>query len=172
MAAVIWGEGSHCSTPGTSFHVTSPFHPIIMTTEQRELVKATFAQVAPISEVAAELFYNRLFELDPTLREMFPADLKEQGRKLMQMLAMIVSGLDRLDTLAPAVEDLGRRHVSYDVRADHYPTVGNALLWTLEKGLGESFTDDVREAWTAAFALLTMIMTGAAATVESEAAAV
>lgn len=154
------------------FHVTSPHHSNIMTTEQRELVKATFAQVAPISEVAADLFYNRLFELDPTLRPMFTTDLKEQGRKLMQMLAMIVGGLDRLDTLTPAVEDLGRRHVSYAVRVDHYQTVGAALIWTLERGLGDAFTDDVRDAWIAAFALLTTVMTGAAAGVESEPAAV
>lgn len=143
-----------------------------MTPAQRELITSTFAQVAPISEAAAELFYNRLFELDPTLRPMFTSDLKEQGRKLMQMLAMIVAGLDRLDTLTPAVEDLGRRHVSYDVRAEHYPTVGSALLWTLEQGLGDSFTDEAREAWTAAFALLTTVMTGAASRAESEAVAV
>jgi hemoglobin-like flavoprotein len=143
-----------------------------MTQQQRELISSTFAQVAPISDAAAELFYNRLFELDPSLRGMFTSDLTEQGRKLMQMLAMIVAGLDRLDTLTPVVADLGRRHVSYDVRADHYPTVGAALIWTLEQGLGDRFTPEAREAWRAAFELLTTVMTGAAAEFQSEGAEV
>lgn len=143
-----------------------------MTPRQIELIRSTFAQVAPISETAAELFYNRLFELDPAVRQMFQTDLNDQGRKLMQMLAMVVAGLDRLDTITPAVRDLGRRHVDYDVRAEHYPTVGAALIWTLEKGLGDAFTTEAREAWTAAFALLSTVMTGAAAELESERAAV
>jgi len=115
--------------------------------------------VAPIAEQAAELFYNRLFELDPNLRALFKeTDLKEQGRKLMGMLAMVVNGLDRFDTLRPSVEGLGRRHVEYYVRPEDYNTVGSALLWTLEQGLGPAFTPEVKEAWTSAYEALSSVM--------------
>jgi nitric oxide dioxygenase len=137
-----------------------------MTERQIELVKSSFAMVAPISEAAAGLFYNRLFEIAPEVRSLFGGDMKEQGRKLMQMLALIVNGLDRLERLAPAVEDLGRRHVSYQVTADQYEVVGSALLWTLGQGLGDAFTDEVCEAWTAAYGVLASTMIGAAESVE------
>jgi nitric oxide dioxygenase len=137
-----------------------------MTERQIELVKSSFAMVAPISEAAAGLFYNRLFEIAPEVRSLFGGDMKEQGRKLMQMLALIVNGLDRLERLAPAVEDLGRRHVSYQVTADQYEVVGSALLWTLGQGLGDAFTDEVCEAWTAAYGVLASTMIGAAEAVE------
>ena len=109
-----------------------------VTRRQRELVQETWEQVVPISEPAAGLFYGRLFEVDPDLEAPFPADeraMREQGRKLMQMITLAVSGLDRLDELVPAVEDLGQRHVSYGVRDRDYETVGAALLWTLEQGV-------------------------------------
>src|SRR5262245_8268570 len=117
-----------------------------MTPHQKMLVQTTFAQVAPIAETAAALFYARLFELDPSLRPMFSADLNEQGRKLMQMIGVAVAGLDKLDALVPAVRALGQRHAGYGVRDEHYATVAEALLWTLETGLGEAFTFEVREA--------------------------
>ncbi len=128
-----------------------------VTRRQKELVQETWEQVVPISEPAAGLFYGRLFEVDPDLEAPFPADeraMREQGRKLMQMITLAVSGLDRLDELVPAAEDLGRRHVSYGVRDEDYETVGAALLWTLEQGLGESFTPEVRDAWAATYGLL------------------
>src|SRR5262245_39941722 len=139
-----------------------------MTPEQKQLVKESFALVEPIAETAAALFYARLFELDPSLRPMFRGDITEQGRKLMQTLAVVVHGLDRLPTLIPAVEALGRRHVGYGVRDEHYTTVATALLWTLEQGLGPAFTPAAREAWTAAYVMLATVMQRAAAGVVPE----
>jgi hemoglobin-like flavoprotein len=118
---------------------------------QKELVQKSFAQVRPIADAAAALFYRRLFELDPTLRPLFKGDLKEQGRKLMDMLGLAVKGLDRPEALLPALAALGRRHAGYGVNKHDYETVGEALIWTLEQGLGPSFTPDVREAWEAVY---------------------
>lgn len=119
-----------------------------MTPEQIALVQGTWAKVVPIKETAAELFYGRLFELDPALRPLFKGDMKEQGRKLMTMINVAVNGLGDLGPLVPAVKDLGRRHKGYGVKPEHYGTVAAALLWTLEKGLGDAFTPEVKEAWT------------------------
>jgi hemoglobin-like flavoprotein len=135
-------------------------HP--MTPTQKQLVKTSFAQVAPIAGTAATLFYGRLFELDPTLKPLFKGDMAEQGRKLMKTLATAVNSLDKLDELVPVVEELGRKHVSYGVKAQHYDTVGSALLWTLEVGLGKDFTPDVKEAWTVVYGVLAGAMKGAA----------
>jgi hemoglobin-like flavoprotein len=134
-----------------------------MTTLQIELVQSSFEAVKPIAEVAADLFYTRLFELDPSLRAMFRTDRAEQGRKLMHMIGVAVKGLSRPEQILPAVEELGRRHSCYGVRDEHYATVGAALLWTLEKGLGEAFTPDIRAAWTAVYTLLAETMRRAAA---------
>jgi hemoglobin-like flavoprotein len=135
-----------------------------MTPEQKHLVQQTWAHVAPIADTAAALFYHRLFTLDPSLRAMFrTADMKEQGRKLMQMLAVAVKGLGNLEQLVPAVEALGRRHVGYGVKDEHYATVGEALLWTLGKGMGHRFTDPVRDAWAQAYTTLATVMRNAAA---------
>jgi hemoglobin-like flavoprotein len=125
-----------------------------MNSEQIKLVQSTFESVRPIAATAAELFYGRLFELDPSLRPLFKGDIVHQGRMLMSMLSAAVSQLTRLDGLVPIVRKLGARHVAYGVRDHHYATVGAALLWTLEQGLGEKFTLHVREAWTAAYTLL------------------
>ena len=136
------------------------------TDRQRALVRESWAAVAPIAPTAAALFYARLFELDPTLRRMFGhADMAEQGKKLMQTLAVAVASLDRLDALVPAVEALGRRHVGYGVRDAHYATVGETLLWTLGQGLGAAFTGEVRDAWAATYATLAGVMQRAAASV-------
>jgi hemoglobin-like flavoprotein len=134
-----------------------------MTPRQKSLVQETFAQVEPIAAVAAELFYARLFELDPTLRPLFSGDMQEQGKKLMQMIAVAVRGLDDPARLLPAVRALGRRHVGYGVRDEHYGTVAAALLWTLERGLGEAFTAEARAAWTAVYTLLAATMQEGAA---------
>ena len=122
-----------------------------MNTIQKALVQNSFAQVRPIADAAAALFYRRLFELDPTLRPLFKGDMEEQGRKLMEMIGLAVKGLDRPEALLPALAALGRRHAGYGVEERHYETVGEALLWTLEQGLGPSFTPEVREAWTALY---------------------
>jgi len=134
-----------------------------MTPEQIALVRSSFAKVVPIKETAADLFYGRLFELDPTLKPLFKGDIKEQGLKLMAMIGTAVGGLDRLDSIVPAVQALGRRHVGYGVTDEHYDTVATALLWTLEKGLGDAFTPDVKMAWTSAYGVLAGTMKEAAA---------
>jgi hemoglobin-like flavoprotein len=136
-------------------------HPML-TASQKTLVQDTFAIITPIADDAAALFYKKLFELDPSLERMFRGDMKEQRKKLMQMLTAAVKGLDRLDQLVPVVQDLGRRHVRYGVADEHYDTVGAALLWTLEAGLGRGFTADVREAWATVYGLLATTMKNAA----------
>ncbi len=133
------------------------------TMTQIELVQKTFAVVAPIADDVAALFYRRLFEIDPDLKSMFKSDMTEQRRKLMVMLTAAVKGLPRLDRLIPVLEDLGRRHVEYGVVDRHYETVGAALLWTLEKGLGSEFTPDVRDAWTTVYGVLAATMKAGAA---------
>lgn len=134
-----------------------------MTPSQRLIVQTTFAKVAPIADVAATMFYDRLFELDPRLKPMFTSDLGEQGRKLMRMIGMAVNGLDRLDELVPAVSQLGVRHAGYGVTDEQYDTVATALLWTLEQGLGPDFTPEVKEAWATVYGMLATTMKNAAA---------
>ena len=129
-----------------------------MTPEQVDLVQQSFAKVAPISEQAAMLFYDRLFEVAPSVKAMFPADMTEQRKKLMGTLAVVVNGLGNLGSVLPAASALAKRHVSYGAKPEHYPVVGGALLWTLEKGLGEAWTSDVAEAWTAAYGTLSGYM--------------
>ena len=132
-----------------------------MTPDQVKLVQESFAKVAPISEAAAVLFYGRLFEIAPQVRAMFPDDLSEQKKKLMGMLGTAVGSLHKLDTILPAVQDLGKRHKGYGVTAAHYAPVGAALLWTLEKGLGPDFTPEVKMAWTETYTALAGVMTAA-----------
>ena len=134
----------------------------MVTNTQKVLVQESFAAVMPIADDAAALFYRRLFELDPSLERMFKGDMTEQRRKLVQMLTAAVKGLDRLDQLVPVVEELGRRHVGYGVADAHYDTVGAALLWTLEKGLGNAFTPEVKDSWIAVYGLLAGTMKNAA----------
>jgi len=129
-----------------------------MTPEQIKLVQDSFAKVAPISEKAAGLFYGRLFEIAPQVRAMFPDDMTEQRKKLMATLAIVVNGLNNLDTILPAASALAKRHVSYGAEAAHYPVVGQALLWTLEQGLGPSWTPEVATAWTGAYTTLSGFM--------------
>lgn len=133
-----------------------------MSPETIGLVKRSWQQVLPIQKAAAELFYGRLFELDPALRPLFKGDMTEQGRKLMTMINTVVMSLDRLGPMLGAIEDLGRRHVAYGVTEAHYDTVGSALLWTLGKGLGEQFTPEVEAAWTEAYTTLATTMKQAA----------
>ena len=136
-----------------------------MTPNQIALVQQTFAQVKPIADTAATLFYDRLFELDPSLRPLFKGDLQDQKTKLMQALAFVVAGLTRLESIVPTVEALGQRHGAYGVQEAHYATVGAALLWTLSQGLGEAFTPEVQAAWLAAYTILSTVMQKAAVSV-------
>ncbi len=133
-----------------------------LTPEQKQLVRSTWALVKPIQEDAARLFYGRLFEIDPSTKPLFAStDMAKQGKKLMQTINVAVAGLERLDAILPAVEALGRRHVGYGVREEHYESVGAALLWTLEQGLGEEFTPEVEEAWAETYWTLATVMKGA-----------
>jgi hemoglobin-like flavoprotein len=134
-----------------------------MTPRQIDRIRASWSAVEPIADTAATLFYGELFELDPTLERLFRrADMAKQRKVLMQTLAVVVKNLHRLDTIVPAVEALGRRHAGYGVRAEHYETVGAALLWTLAQGLGPAFDDETRDAWAAAYGTLASVMIGAA----------
>jgi hemoglobin-like flavoprotein len=140
-----------------------------MTPRQITLVQASWKDILAVSETAAQLFYLRLFALDPSLRPMFKGEIREQGRKLIAMMSVVVNGLARIETLAPVIEALGRRHAGYGVKDEHYATVAAALLWALEQGLGARFTPDVRDAWGAAYGLLATTMQ-AAARLEAKAA--
>ena len=133
-----------------------------MTPESVALVESSFEKVKPIAPQAAELFYGKLFDLDPSLRALFKGDMAEQGRKLMATLAFVVAGLRTPEKILGAVADLGRRHVGYGVQDSHYETVGAALLWTLEQGLGTDFTPETKAAWTEAYTLLASVMKNAA----------
>ena len=129
-----------------------------MTPIQIKAVQDSFAQVAPDRDHVAAIFYDRLFKLDASLQSLFTTDLAEQGRKLMAMLGLIVRSLDHVGGLVPVLEAMGERHHSYGVRNDPYDTVGAALLWTLETGLGAAFTAHVRESWTTAYRLVSDTM--------------
>src|SRR6202030_1870124 len=133
-----------------------------MTPQQIKLVQDSFAKVAPISEQAAGLFYGRLFEIAPEAKPLFGGDMKEQGRKLMATLAVVVNGLSNLDAILPAASALAKRHVAYGVKPGHYAPVGEALLWTLERGLGAQWTPELAAAWSAAYATLSNYMIGEA----------
>ena len=133
-----------------------------MTPEQIALVQSSFAKVEPIAQTAADLFYTRLFELEPGYRSLFPDDISEQKQKLMAMLAVAVKGLGQIEAIVPAVMKLGERHAGYGVTPDQYPAVGSALLWTLAQGLGDDFTPEVEAAWIAAYTMLADTMVAGA----------
>ena len=134
-----------------------------MTLRQIELVQSSFNLVIPILESATMIFYDRLFQLDPSLRRMFRTPQPEQARKLAHVLTAVVKGLGRPEEILPAVEDLGRRHATYGVQPEHYSTVAKALMWTLQTRLGDAFTAEVRDAWASAYSLLSLTMQRAAA---------
>ena len=134
-----------------------------MNPEQIRRVQDSFALVEPIAEQAAALFYDRLFTQHPEVRPLFSGDIKRQGAMLMQTLALAVKHLHEPREITEPLRALGRRHVGYGVKEAHYPLVGDALLWTLEQGLGEAFDAETREAWAAAYGLLAGVMCEAAA---------
>ncbi|MBN05201.1 globin family protein [Ponticaulis sp.] len=137
-----------------------------MNNDQINLVQTSFAKVVPISETAAELFYGRLFEIAPEVRPLFKGDMKDQGKKLMATLNVAVQSLTDLPKLVPVLEKLAIGHVPYGVKAEHYDKVGAALLWTLEQGLGESWTPETAEAWTETYKIVASTMINAAYTGE------
>jgi hemoglobin-like flavoprotein len=141
----------------------------MITPQQKELVKKTWVMVVPIADTAAELFYGRLFELEPEYRAMFKNDMTEQGKKLMKTINIAVEALDNLEPLIPVLRKMGADHVGYGVKDRDYNVVGASLLWTLEKGLGDVFTDEVRNAWGAVYEVLASVMKEGAAEVEKAA---
>ncbi len=124
------------------------------------LVRESFSQVAPDAEAVASLFYERLFSMDPKLRSLFKSDMAGQGRMLMAAISFAVENLARPDAIVPALQDMGKRHAGYGVKDEDYDTVGGALLWTLEQGLGDDFTDECKQAWIEAYTLLASVMKG------------
>lgn len=125
-------------------------------------VQSTFNIIAPISDNAAALFYNKLFELDPSLKSMFKGDMADQGKKLMQVLGVAVSSLKNLEAIVPTVQELGRNHVQYGVRPEHYNTVAEAILWMLGQTLGSTFTPEIKQSWTEVYTVLADVMIAAA----------
>lgn len=135
----------------------------LMTPEEIELVQSSWAKVKPISETAAELFYGRLFEIAPEVKPYFKGDMKDQGRKLMLMITTAVNALRDLESVVPAIQDMGKRHVGYGVKEKDYDSVGSALIWTLEQGLGDDFTPETQSAWIKTYDILSSTMKQAAA---------
>lgn len=133
-----------------------------MTPEQIILVRSSWEKVLPIADKAAELFYGKLFEIDPSLKPLFKGNMSEQGKKLMMMITTAVKALDNVESILPAVQNLGKRHAGYGVTDEMYDTVGAALLWTLGAGLGSGFTDEVKQAWTVTYTTLATVMKDAA----------
>ena len=133
-----------------------------MNPEVVALVQNSWAKVTPIASQAAALFYSNLFTLDPSLKTLFQGDMEEQGKRLMEMIGTAVQKLDNVETVVPVLQSLGKRHVRYGVKEEHYKTVGTALLTTLSQGLGEHFTPQVREAWTLVYSVMADVMIKAA----------
>lgn len=129
-----------------------------MTPNQKELVRSSWAKVVPIQETAAELFYNRLFEEYPEVKPLFKGDMKKQGKKLMKMLNQAVGSLDNIEALIEPLKGAGKAHKGYGVKADDYDKVGASLLWTLEAGLGDDFTTEVKDAWAETYTTLSGVM--------------
>lgn len=130
-----------------------------MKESQISLVQDSFKKVAPIAEAAAELFYGRLFEIAPQVKPMFAeSDMKSQGQKLMMTLSVAVKGLSDLDSIVPIVQKLGVTHIKYGVKEEHFPIVADALLWTLEKGLGDDWNEELKGAWVEAYTILSGTM--------------
>ncbi|MCH8102423.1 MAG: hemin receptor [Chloroflexi bacterium] len=133
-----------------------------MTPEQVELVKSTWKMILPIADTAADLFYGKLFELDPEVRALFDDDMAKQKKALMAMIGNAVASLHQIESIVPTVQQLGVRHVGYGAIEGHYATVGEALLWTLEQGLREAWTPEVKAAWVETYTILSTTMLDAA----------
>lgn len=129
----------------------------MLSSEDVASVKASWKSLSDLDAVAA-LFYQNLFMIDPSLREYFPEDMEDQKKKLMTMLNLAVTNLDNLGPLTPAVIELGRRHIDYKIEKKHYQPVGQALLETLEAGLGERFTPALKASWTEVYLTLASTM--------------
>ena len=167
IESVVYGRYAEPVTEGKLaarlFHMPYDRGRTWVNPQSRRLVKESWRQLAPIADAAAEMFYQRLFEIDPDTRKLFRAtSMAEQRRKVVQALTLTVEGLENLDTLLPAIRDLGRRHHGYGVNDKHYESVGVALLWTLQQGLGAAWTPAVASAWSEIYLLLSDAMRQAA----------
>ncbi|MCS6849457.1 MAG: globin family protein [Anaerolineae bacterium] len=140
-----------------------------MDAQRIALVQQTFAQVEPIAQEVGDLFYNRLFAMDPGVRQLFKGDMKKQALMLMTVIGLAVRGLDRPETIEPSIRALGQRHYRYGVTAPDYNTFGAALIWALEQVLGDAFTPEVKEAWIEAYDVLAGAMKKATLPVEAAA---
>lgn len=169
LVGIAAGVNNAASSPATPTLATAPADGPF-TARQVELVQKSWSQVLPISDAAATLFYERLFELDPNVRPLFKNDMREQKKKLMQTLTVAVDGLSNVGRLIPTLQALGARHAGYMVQERHYDTVGKALLWTLKEGLGNTFTPEVESAWTAVYGVVADVMKKAAAHQDAPAA--
>lgn len=149
------------TTPPTGA-ITPRAAPVVLTSAQVAELRGMWHLVVPIADEVAQLFYERLFEIDPSLRALFQTDPVVRRRKLMDALEFIVAHVDRPDDLVPMLAALGQRHVGYGVRADHYAVAGEALLWTLDEGVGALRTTEAREAWVTAYELIVAGMRGVA----------
>ena len=129
-----------------------------ITKQQKKLVQASFKKVEPISDQAAEIFYNKLFEFDPSLRRMFKSDLSEQGKKLMATLKIAIKSLDDLNALVPVLQNLAAKHIDYGVSVEDYTTVGNSLIFGLKTGFGDEFTPELKEAWIEVYTTIANVM--------------
>lgn len=139
-----------------------------MTPDQKAVVQQTWQKVVPIADTAATLFYDRLFTLDPEARSLFAgADMASQRRKLVLSLSQVIDALDKVQEVVPDIQAMGRRHAYYGVKDAHYDSVGAALLWTLEQGLGTDWNEDAKDAWSAAYALIADTMKAAAAAADA-----
>ncbi|MCU7843356.1 MAG: hemin receptor [Candidatus Thiodiazotropha sp. (ex Monitilora ramsayi)] len=134
-----------------------------MSPEEINYVKESWSKVVPISDQAAVLFYGRLFEVYPEVKPYFKGNMEDQGKKLMTMIGMAVNSLDNLEPLIGAIQDSGRRHAEYGVKDEDYDKVADALIWTLEQGLGDAFTDEVKGAWVNTYTALASVMKAGAA---------
>lgn len=133
-----------------------------LSAKQKQLIRDSWQRVLPVKERAAELFYGRLFELDPGVKPLFKGKLDFQGDKLMMTLNVVVNSLDDLGAVEAMLQAMGKRHVIYGVEATHYETVGAALLWVLQQTLGEYFTEEVEDAWVTAYGVIATTMKEAA----------
>ena len=129
-----------------------------MTPGHIRVVQSTWVKVLPVKDTASQLFYERLFATDPSLRALFGSDMRQQGEKLMHVIDAAVNGLSRLEGIVAAIQELGRRHAGYGVKDHHYDTVGAALLWTLGKTLGAEFTAEAKDAWATVYGVLASTM--------------
>jgi hemoglobin-like flavoprotein len=142
-----------------------------MTPRQINLVRDTWQVAAKSADIVGPLFYETLFDIAPEVKPMFSrTTVPEQSKKLLTMLSYVVSKLDSLGDIVEEVGKLAQRHVKYGVQDMHYTYVGAALLMTLEKGLGDAWNDEVKDAWATCFGVLSSAMMNAAGSAALDAA--